>query len=196
MAADAPRQPERTGTAELWVRSLGQLETVEQQTELVDRLVRLEEAGVLGGVDVDVWGGRLVLSDATARTAPGRRFLSRYRRFQDWADRAGATLDPFFETTEAVSSFTGTEQTLLVFPVHTLAEYDGGEVVHVAPAVVDGEVRTVEDRLATLEARADDEPTTANSDRTSNPEQWVGHWTATLVDPTPREAPRPGRSEQ
>lgn len=165
MATDAPTLPERTSsnritTAELWVRSLGQPETVEQRTELLGRLDRLERAGVLGGVDVDMWGGRLVLSGTTTRTARGRRFLARYHRFQDWADRAGATLEPFFETTEADSSFTGAEHTLLVFPVHTLAEFDGDEVVHVAPAVVDGEVRTVEDRLAVLETRADESATT------------------------------------
>lgn len=147
----------RTDTAELWVRSLGRCETVRQQAELVDRLARLESAGVLAEVDVDVWGDRLVLSGTTARTAPGRRFISRYQRFRDWAARADATLEPFFETTETVSSFTGESHTVLVFPVHTLAEFDGDEVVHVAPSVVDGEIRTVADRLAALEDGEDDD---------------------------------------
>lgn len=251
MAADAPTGSEGTATAELWVRSLGQLEAVEQQTELVDRLARLEKAGVLGGVDVDVWGSRLVLSAETARTAPGRRFLTRYQRFQDWAERVGATLEPFFETTEAVSSFTGAEHTLLVLPVNTLAEFDGDEVVHVAPSVVDGEVRTVQDRLAVLEARAgeesmprdgetvpgegetvprevemvsgdgeavprngrtvpvstgaatrsvaertDEQTTTADGDGTGDPEQRVGNWSVTLMDPTVRKPPDPGRTDR
>jgi hypothetical protein len=200
--ADAPARPKRTATAELWVRSLGQPEAVDQQAELVDRLARLESAGVLDGVDVDVWGDRLILSAATVRTAPGRRFLTRYQRFQDWADRAGATLEPFFETTGTVSSFTGAEHTRLVFPVHTLSEFDGDEVVHVAPAVVDGEVRTVEDRLAVLEETADDgpvtadeDPATADPDRMDDPDRRVEDRPTMLVDPRARESPHSGRTE-
>lgn len=118
----------------------------------------------------------MVLSATTARTAPGRRFLSRYQRVQDWADRDDATLAPFFEVTEASSSFTGEEHTAVVFPTRTLVEYADDEVVHVAPSVVDGEVRTVEDRLGGLEARTgrgpesgmratDEDSTTTDIDR-------------------------------
>lgn len=154
MATSQPTHAGEPSSVELWVRSLARPAVCREQSDLVSRLDRLEKRGVIGGVDVGVWGREMVLSASTVRTAPGRRFTNRYELFRRWADRNGASLAPFFEQSQVTSDITGEEFTVVLFPVTTLAEFDGGDLVHVSPCSVDGTVRTVHDRLAAMEADA------------------------------------------
>jgi hypothetical protein len=140
---------------ELWVRSLARPAVCRQQSDLVSRLDRLADRDVIGGFDVRVWGREMVLSSGTVRTAPGRRFTNRYERFRRWADHRDASIEPFFERKDVASDITGEEFTVVVFPVVALAEFDGDEVVHVAPCDRETGVVTVQERLATIEAAGD-----------------------------------------
>ncbi|WP_276261528.1 HTH domain-containing protein [Haloglomus litoreum] len=142
-------------TVELWVRSLGHPSVFQAQRDLSDRLHRLEASDIVDQAEVEVWGREVVLSGATARTEPGRRFMNRLGRFREWAERNDATLEPCFEFSTTSSEFTGEEYTVVDLPVCALAEFDGDELVHVAPCTVGERVRTVEDRLSRLESGYD-----------------------------------------
>lgn len=142
-------------TVELWVRSLGHPSVFQAQSDIATRVARLEAGDMVNHAEVEVWGRELVLSATTARTEPGRRFMNRLTRFREWAERNGATLEPYFDISTTTSEFTDEEYTVVDLPVYALAEFDGTDLIHVSPCAVDGEVRTVDDRLSTLESAGD-----------------------------------------
>lgn len=155
MRPDPEGRQGEPSTVELWVRSLGHPSVFQAQSDLATRVNRLEAGDVVDRVEVEVWGREVVLSAATARTEPGRRFMNRLARFREWAEHNDASLEPHFDFASTASEFTGEEYTVVGLPVCALAEFDGGELVHVAPCSVDGGARSVSDRVATLESGAD-----------------------------------------
>jgi hypothetical protein len=140
---------------ELWLRSLGRPPVAAQQSDIVDRLYRLETSSVVEETTVGVWGDRVIVSAETAGIEPGRRFLHRLSRIQHWASGTDVSLEPHFETKTTESNFTGEEYTVVIPPAFTLLEYDQDDLLHVAPATVDGTLHGVADRLETLEGRLD-----------------------------------------
>lgn len=133
---------------ELYVRSLAPTTARPSQERVVERLQRLDGSGDLAGFDVLVCGECVCPNAATAGTDPGKRLLSRYEAFEDWAADRDRDLVGF-EERETSSMVTDTTVTGIVFPRMTLAEYRGGTLEFVAPSR-NGEERTaVLDRLAT-----------------------------------------------
>lgn len=134
---------------ELGVRSIS-----EDSQPLLDRaveeLARAVEEGALDDYDVFVTGGAFTPGAAAARTALGRELSSRVADIRDWASKADATVDPYFQHEAISCSFTGTEYIRINFPTLYLSEYHDGELAFVAPARVDGELVDVLDRIAAL----------------------------------------------
>jgi hypothetical protein len=155
MRPDLESQQGEPSTVELWVRSLGHPSVFRAQSDLSTRVRRLEDSDIVDRAEVDVWGREVVLSAATARTEPGRRFMNRLARFREWAEHNDASLEPHFEFSATASEFTGEEYTVVDLPVCALAEYEGGDLVHVAPCTVDGRPRSVADRMSALESGYD-----------------------------------------
>lgn len=94
--------------------------------------------------------------------SPEQNVLERFEAFSSWAARAGVDVQPPFETRTRRSMVSGAETDLLVLPLCCLALYDGaGGLVGVYPHSADGETRTVEDAIASLQSGAVPDPLSA-----------------------------------
>ncbi|ELZ28929.1 hypothetical protein C475_04806 [Halosimplex carlsbadense 2-9-1] len=136
----------------LFVRSLSPTETPAPRH--ADRVRALEAADRVDEASVTVWGSEIELSTRARRTPTGKCVLDRVADFRAWADERGVSMGPFFETREVSSSLTGEEYTALRLPVTCLAEYDGDELVHVAPYSTGEAICSVADRLRRLDEDA------------------------------------------
>lgn len=157
----APSEHERR--VELYVRSLAPGGTHRQQDTVVRRLDDLLGDDVIDDYDVRVWGDRICRSSACARTADGRHVKDRLARVERWADREGRSLDGIYREVECESTITDESWTEVRFPQIALAEFEGDELVHLAPShdTDADELVRVTDRLADL---ADDSPASDASD--------------------------------
>jgi hypothetical protein len=143
-------------TLELAVRTLSPRGCRDRQTEAVRRLNALADRGVVDDVSVTVWGDRVPTTTEEAETDHARSVLDAVDEYAGWAADHGLSVDPFFETREAHSAFTGESSTAMELPAMVLAEYRGGELYWVSPCVDGEETYTVGDRLSTLENTAVD----------------------------------------
>lgn len=134
---------------ELYVRSLTPADG--PATDHARRVRDLAGSGRISEASVSVWGSEVGLATTAFRTPAGKWILDRVATFRSWADERELTMVPFFESRTGRSSVTGESYTALRLPVTCLAEYEDGELVHVAPHY-DGTVAcTVGDRLRRLE---------------------------------------------
>ena len=145
--------PTPSPQVELYVRSLAS--RTGQQERIIERLHRLESAGVVESADVQVWGEAVELSTVAAETERGQELLETVSRFRDWAARNGASLDGPFLNRETESLLTGRSHTTLRLPAVAMAEYEGEEIRAVTPHRRDGTVRTVQERVETLATETD-----------------------------------------
>ncbi|WP_267639400.1 HTH domain-containing protein [Haloarchaeobius amylolyticus] len=155
--APTDSHPTDTRTAELWVRSHSPFGAAPERATVLDSLETLEEAGYFDDVAARLWGKRVGLSTMAARTEEGTEILDRVTDFRTWAERNDATIDQFFEKRMMDSQLVNESYLVQELPTLALAEYENGEVVHVAPCIIDGTLQTVEDRVATIEADAEGE---------------------------------------
>lgn len=116
-----------------------------------DDLDRLRSRGPIDGIDVVTWPSRVEL-----RSSADDEAVRAYEEFSAWADENDLDLEPAFNVREYESEFTGEKGTALVTPVACLAVYRDGELTDVYPHVDDGEVRTVEDGIESIETGATD----------------------------------------
>lgn len=133
---------------ELYLRSLAPTTARPEQERVVRRSRALEADGRVTDLDVAVCGDCVCPDAATAETETGRRILSRYGAFRDWADAHDRELVGF-EELDTRSQLTDTRVTGIVFPRITLAEFRDGSLAFVAPSRTDGTTTTVLDRLDT-----------------------------------------------
>ena len=137
---------------ELYVRSLLPDSYSQRQTEVVQRLGRLVDSGVLTERQVHPCGNQLPATPAEANTDVGEWLVERFLRFTEWASANGCGLGPAFEIREVDDTLSGAQYRAMRPPAILLAEYREGELVCVTPHR-DGEtVQTVGDRIAELEA--------------------------------------------
>ncbi|MFB6178911.1 MAG: HTH domain-containing protein [Halorientalis sp.] len=125
---------------ELYVRSLAPLQGLAQQRAVIDELERLVSEDVIDGYDVHVWGDAVAVDSALAETDTGRGIQTRIAAFQQWALSENVSVQPFFETKTRSSRITGEDRTVVTLPTLTVAEYEGAELVGMAPHRDDGEV--------------------------------------------------------
>ncbi|QLH80484.1 HTH domain-containing protein [Halosimplex pelagicum] len=133
----------------LFVRSLSPTETPAPRH--ADRVRALEAGDRVEEASVTVWGSEVELSARARRTPIGKCVLDRVADFRAWADERGVSMEPFFDTREVSASLTGEEYAALRLPVTCLAEYEGDELVHVAPYTTGEAVCSVADRLRRLD---------------------------------------------
>jgi hypothetical protein len=137
----------------LFVRSLSPTEP--PATGHVERVRALEETGRVAEASVTVWGREIELSARARQTPLGQCVLDQVAEFRAWADEQEVTMKPFFDTRAVSSSLTGEEYAALRLPVTCLAEYEGEDLVHVAPYSTGEAVCSVADRLRRLDERPD-----------------------------------------
>jgi len=135
---------------ELYVRSMLPTGAHERQEAVIERLDRLDAEGDIAGYDLIVWGRQVARESAAAHTDEGRYVLNRVAEFKQWALSNNVSLESFYQTTEVDSEATETSYDAIVLPVMGLAEYDGEELVHVAPCTEGDTVHGIVDRLDRL----------------------------------------------
>jgi len=139
----------RSRSVELFVRSLSP--SASPAPAHVERVRDLRGDDAIEEVTVTVWGREIALSTTARRTDPGGHIHDRIASFRAWAADNDVTMAPFFETRDITSTITGEEYAALSLPVSCLAEYEDGELVHVAPYCTGDAVCCVADRLDRLD---------------------------------------------
>jgi len=135
-----------TGTrVELYTRRSLHDAAARRRVEVAGRLNRLATAGHVSGVEIDTWQKKVPLDGSS-------RERDLYEGFADWADEAGVSLEPFFDTRECYSMDTGQCRERLVLPVLCLAVYRGDELRSVYPHSTGTGSRSVLDCLQALES--------------------------------------------
>lgn len=137
---------------ELYVRSLLPDGAGKRQDAVIDQLAALEREDEIAGYDIIVWGKQVAPESAAANTDEGRYLLNRIAEFKQWALSNNVSLESFYERRTVDSAVAGDATDAIRLPVIGLAEYDGDELVHVAPCTEGERVHTITDRLENLEA--------------------------------------------
>lgn len=135
-----------TRRAELYLRG-DTYGTFDAQQDVLNRVRALEAAGVLDEANVaGEWQRIRTLSEDTRSGA-----VETYREFDDWATRNGHSLSPAFE--RRTRSYLGLDHVddVVVFPVVSLAIYDGEELQAVFPCSDEDETYSVPDCLDAFE---------------------------------------------
>ena len=130
---------------ELYVRSLSGGEPT--ASEHAQRVRTLAASGQVADATVLVWGEEVGLSTTAFRTRVGKCILDRVASFRAWAEERGGSMTPFFDARTVTGTVTGECYASLRLPVSCLAEYEAGDLVHVAPYRAGSTTCTVEDRL-------------------------------------------------
>lgn len=136
---------------ELYVRSLAPYGTRNEQDAIVERLLDLERRDVIDDVDLTIWGSEVCLDSASAQVGTGRRVAERIRDFYGWCEDHRASIEPFFDLSTVESSITGDSFHRVVPPHRCLAIYVDDRLEEVYPNTVEGNVRSLEDGLSSLE---------------------------------------------
>lgn len=124
---------ETTPTLDLYVRSLAPARGSERLHEIVDQLDRMETDGQIDGYDIHVWGDAVATDAALSETETGSAVLSQVAAFQQWALTENVSVGRFFERREQSSALTGETTSVITLPEVTVAEYQGRELVGMAP---------------------------------------------------------------
>ncbi len=132
---------------ELYVRSMLPDGAHERQEAVIDRLQTLDENDHIDGFNVIVWGKQIAPQSAAARTEEGTYILNRVAEFKQWALTNNVSLESFYQDTTVDSEVAESAYDTMALPVMGLAEYDGNELVHVAPCTKGDVVHTITDRL-------------------------------------------------
>lgn len=156
-----------TRTVELCVASLHPSGAVSRQEEFIEALRALETAGQVDAVDVVVWGDRIGLGTLGAETSAGERVRDRLDACLEWEEAADRSLRPCFDVRQVDNRITDDAYTVIDLPSMLLVEYEDGEVRHVAPSTDGRTVETVAERIETLTADVNRDP----SERPRRPEE-------------------------
>jgi hypothetical protein len=143
-----------TGTdkrIELYVRSLLPDGAYGRQEAVIERLDRLDADDEIEGFSVIVWGKQIARDSAGAHTEEGRYILNRVAEFKQWALSNNVSLESFYQKGTVENETSDETYEAITLPVMGLAEYEDGELVHVAPCTEGETVHTITDRLDRIE---------------------------------------------
>lgn len=149
---------------ELYVRSLLPNGAHERQEAVIEQLQRLDREDQIENFSVIVWGKQVARDSAAAHTEEGQYILNRVAEFKQWALSNNVSLESFYQTQRVDNEVTEESYSAMTLPVMGLAEYDEGELRHVAPCTKGNVVHTITDRLERLEAG---EPSALEQERRS-----------------------------
>ncbi|RQG96605.1 HTH domain-containing protein [Natrarchaeobius chitinivorans] len=144
-------------TVELWIRSFAPATTGPTQERALERLENVESTSGIEATEVRIWGPKVERTERSRRIPQLRRIQERLDSFEAWATRTGRRLEPFFRRCHGESTIAGERHDVHRLPTVALAEFEDGDIVHVAPCL-DGD-RTVDvfDRFDELERRYRDD---------------------------------------
>ncbi|PSP30875.1 hypothetical protein BRC64_11395 [Halobacteriales archaeon QH_10_67_22] len=136
---------------ELYVRSLLPDGAHGRQEAVIERLKRLDAEDKTESFSVIVWGKQIARESAGARTEEGEYILNRVAEFKQWALSNNVSLESFYQKQSVGNETTDESYDAIVLPVMGLAEYQDGELRHVAPCSSGDTVFTIPDRLDRFE---------------------------------------------
>jgi len=125
----------------------------ERQAEIIGRLEQLESDGHIEGFNVHVWGDAVATETALSDTDTGRGVRNLVAAFEQWALSENVSVQSFFERTEKSSALSGEKQAVITLPSIAVAEYDGHELVGMAPHETDDGTLSVREYLEAAEKR-------------------------------------------
>lgn len=131
--------PTTTPTSvELWIRSFAPASAGPTQERALEQLSDLESQAPIESVDVSVWGKEIEVDrpERAMQIPQLCRIERRLEAFENWAARTGRRLEPFFRNTHVESSITGESHDVWRLPTIAVAEFDGDELLHVAPVAM------------------------------------------------------------
>ncbi|MFC7076357.1 HTH domain-containing protein [Haloarcula halophila] len=132
--------------AELYLRG-DTYGTFDAQQQVLNRVKRLEANGVFSeSMLAGEWQRIRTMAEDKRSGA-----LATYEEFRDWADRNSHSLEPAFE--RRTRSYVGLDRVedVVVFPVVSLAMYDGSQLQGVFPCTDEDRTYTVGDALEAFE---------------------------------------------
>ncbi|WP_324757579.1 HTH domain-containing protein [Haloarcula sp. GH36] len=132
--------------AELYLRG-DTYGTFDAQQQVLNRVKRLEANGVFSeSMLAGEWQRIRTMAEDKRSGA-----LATYEEFRDWADRNDHSLEPAFE--RRTRSYVGLDRVddVVVFPVVSLAMYDGSQLQGVFPCTDEDRTYTVGDALEAFE---------------------------------------------
>lgn len=128
----------------LRLRTLGPSGLNPPQTEIIDRLQTLSEAGLITDLNTDVWGASMGITRTGERDPVDIR--ERVAEYKQWADKQGYTLQPAFDWEVTEGEDNGEELSgRIVTPLITLAMYTEEGLQAVYPHVDGTKVNTIQD---------------------------------------------------
>lgn len=120
---------------EVWIRSFAPSTGAKRDRAL--KRARQLGARTDASVEIGVWGKSIerIEDDSTRRRdGPGVGTVrDRVEAFTDWADRAGVSIEPFFNSRRVESTILGESYRIVRLPTVAVAEYRDGDLAHVAP---------------------------------------------------------------
>lgn len=119
----------------------------EGQQDVVDRLRRLEEAGTIESVPIEVWGTPVALPTAGCHHDPETEVLEKVAELEASGDQSGHTLEPAFRKRTASSLDPDEMWDEVVIPVICMAVYDGDDLQTVFSCSAPDRVQTVKECL-------------------------------------------------
>jgi hypothetical protein len=138
-------ETDRDIAVELHVRSELPSPAEAQAEQVYERLAVLSGQGAIDGLERTTWPNR------TPTGSPEGDLRDTYLRFQEWAERNGHSLSPFFQTRECYTPDCDGWADWLVTPALCLAVYEGDSVTAIYPHADGQKTRTVQDGLDALE---------------------------------------------
>lgn len=117
--------------------------------DVVDVLRTYADEGLVDDLTVDMWPEAVSLSE---RAEP-HSLLEDVRRYREWAETDGVTLEPGFQRRERQTPVSDDSDPILVLPTVCLVVRVEGDIVAIAPHQTDRSTYTVADALADIEAQ-------------------------------------------
>jgi hypothetical protein len=136
---------------ELYVRSLLPTGAHQRQEAVIERLERLDAEDEIESFSVIVWGKQIARESAGARTEEGEYILNRVAEFKQWALSNNVSLESFYQRQTVENESSDEAVNALTLPVMGLAEYEDGELRHVAPCTDGDTVHAITERLDRIE---------------------------------------------
>ncbi|MFD1647752.1 HTH domain-containing protein [Haloarchaeobius litoreus] len=127
--------------------------TYEKQNDIIHRIDRLADRGVVDEFDRYTWARELspAAEDTWCEFA-----REKYEEFTRWAELSNRTLEPAFTRRSVSNDFVGEHYEVIQFPILSIAVYAGDRLVRLSPSVdADGVAYTVGDCLSELEQLAE-----------------------------------------
>jgi hypothetical protein len=147
-----PAESDSTVSVTVHLRAAPSMPAANRQEAVVSRLTDLAGTGTIPEANIERWSGQVTVPVSDADTDAGAVEL--FEEFETAADEAGARLEPFFETKQAVGGLLSagpSASKIIAFPVVCITIRRDEALTGLYPCWKDGEHHSVEECLDALD---------------------------------------------